>query len=137
MKYCSSATYNVLSENQVMGSRGLRPDLVLRKGPKINIVDATVVFENRMMAFLAAAEEKRTKYEELRLEMAAQHVAEVAVVPFIIGSLGAWDPDNNSFLRLICSRSYGKLLQKLCVSETIKFTRDIYIEHITGVRQTE
>jgi hypothetical protein len=116
-----------------MGSRGLRPDLVLRKGPKIYIVD----FENRMTAFQAAAEEKRTKYEELRSEMAAQHVAEVAVVPFINGSLGAWDPDNDSFLRLICSRSYGKLFQKLCVSETIKFTRDIYIEHITGIRQTE
>ncbi|XP_025412431.1 uncharacterized protein T26G10.4-like [Sipha flava] len=137
IKKAAVRKFEVLSENQVIGSRGLRLDLVLRKGPKIYIIDATIVFENRLPAFQAAAEDKKTKYEELRSEIAAQHLAEVTVVPFIVGSLGAWDPDNDSFLRLLCSRSYGKLLQKLCVSETIKFTRSIYIEHITGVRQSD
>jgi hypothetical protein len=59
--------------------------------PKIYIVDATVVFENRMAAFQSAAAEKKAKYEELRLEMAAQHVVEVAVVPFIVESPGSME----------------------------------------------
>lgn len=135
IKVASALRFDLLSENQVIGTQGLRPDLVLRRGNKIFIVDVTIPFDNRMAAFEAAAVEKRTKYEELRSELAASHNAEVVVVPFIVGALGSWDPVNDPFLRSLCSRSYAALFRKLCVSDVIGFSRDIYIEHITGTRQ--
>lgn len=59
---------------------------------------------------------------------------EVTVVPFIVGSLGSWDPRNEVFTKRICSHSYATLIRKLCVSDVIGYTRDIYTEHIGGVR---
>ncbi|GIY82495.1 hypothetical protein CEXT_352181 [Caerostris extrusa] len=38
-------------------------------------------------------------------------------------------------MRKFCSKSYLNLFRKLCVSDTIKWSRDIYIEHLTGHRQ--
>jgi hypothetical protein len=35
----------------------------------------------------------------------------------------------------MCSRKYLKLLKKLYVSDVIRYSRDIYYEHITGVRE--
>jgi len=69
-----------------------------------------------------------SKYEELRKEIAAD------VPPFIVGSLGSWDPANDALVRKLCSRSYAKLMRKLCVSDVISLSLDIYMEHIIGVR---
>jgi len=135
IKTAASTRFEVLSENQVLGKQGLRPDLVLKKGPNIYIMDVTVPFDNRLAAFKVAAVEKRDKYEELRAELAGLHECEAAVVPFVVGALGSWDPANDSFMRVFCSRSYAALMRKLCVSDTISASRDIYIEHLSGVRQ--
>lgn len=35
IKKAASTRFEVLSENQVLGNQGLRPDLVLKKGPNI------------------------------------------------------------------------------------------------------
>ncbi|GBN19286.1 hypothetical protein AVEN_269400-1 [Araneus ventricosus] len=59
----------------------------------------------------------------------------VEIIPFVMGSCGTWDPQNDSFMRNLCSRSYLKLFQKLCVSDTLRWSRDLFIEHVTGVRQ--
>jgi hypothetical protein len=40
IKKAAVRKFEVLSENQVMGSRSMRLDLDFRKGPKIYIVDA-------------------------------------------------------------------------------------------------
>ncbi|KAF0713258.1 Reverse transcriptase domain-containing protein, partial [Aphis craccivora] len=135
IKKAASTKFEVLSENQALGDQGLRPDLVLKKGPNIYVVDVTVPFDNRMEAFKAAAAIKNEKYEQLRVDLAAQHRCDAVVVPFIVGALGSWDPANDGFMRVLCSRSYANLMRKLCVSETISITRDIYIEHLSGVRQ--
>ncbi|KAF8797270.1 hypothetical protein HNY73_001555 [Argiope bruennichi] len=44
-------------------------------------------------------------------------------------------PNNDRLMKKFCSRSYLNLFRKLCVSYTIRWSRDIYIEHITGHRQ--
>ncbi|XP_060845386.1 uncharacterized protein LOC132924968 [Rhopalosiphum padi] len=136
IKKAASTKFEVLSENQALGNQGLRPDLVLKKGPNIYVVDVTVPFDNRLAAFEVAAAEKRAKYEGVRAELAARYKCDATVVPFIVGALGSWDPANDAFMRALCSRSYGTLMRKLCVSDTISSTRNIYIEHLTGVRQT-
>jgi len=98
-------------------------------------VDVTVPFDNRLAALEAAAETKRSKYEQLRADLAVQHGCEAVVVPFIVGALGSWFPANDSFMRVLCSRSYAALMRKLCVNDSIAASRDIYIEHLSGVRQ--
>ena len=123
-----------MSENQAIGTQRLGPDLVLRKGTTTLIIDATLPFDNRIKVFEEAATEKRTKYEGLKKEIANDHPGEVTVFPFIVGSLGSWDPANDVLVKLLCSTSYAKLLRKLCVSEVLGYSRDIFTEHISGVR---
>jgi len=135
VKKAASTIFEVLSENQVLGNQSLRLDLVLKKGPNIYIVDVTIPFDNRLEAFKAAANEKRVKYEQLRAEMADSYNCTAVVIPFVVGALGSWDPGNDPFMKLLCSRSYATLMRKLCVSNTIAASRDIYIEHLSKVRQ--
>ncbi|KAF0711758.1 Retrovirus-related Pol polyprotein from type-2 retrotransposable element R2DM, partial [Aphis craccivora] len=135
IKKVASTKFEVLSENQALGNQGLRPDLVLKKGPNIYVVDVTVPFVNRLEAFKAAAAVKTEKYEQLRVDLAAQHRCDAIVVPFIVGALGSWDSTNDEFMRALSSRCYATLMRKLCVSDTVSITRDIYIEHLSGVRQ--
>ncbi|CAI6359588.1 unnamed protein product [Macrosiphum euphorbiae] len=134
LKKAADGKFEVVSENQAIGAQRLRPDLILRRGTTTLIIDTTVPFVNRMKAFEEAADEKRAKYEELRKEIAAEHPGEVTVFPFIVGSLGSWDPANDVLVRQLCSRAYAKLMRKLCVSKVIGYTRDVYTEHISGVR---
>jgi len=132
----------VISENQAIGTadagRGrLRPDLVLKRKSdgKTFIVDVTIPFDNRLEAFRVAADLRRTRYANLAVELSGDQPAEV--VPFVVGALGAWDPGNDEFLAKLCSRSYASKMRRLCVSEVISFSRDIYIEHLTGTRQRQ
>ncbi|CAI6358612.1 unnamed protein product [Macrosiphum euphorbiae] len=89
IKKAASTKFEVLSENQVLGNHCLRPDLVLKNGPNIFVVDVSVPFDNRLAAFETAAAEKKGKYEQLRAELAALHGCEATVVPFIVGALGS------------------------------------------------
>jgi len=117
-----------VAENRVVGSGNLRPDMVLRRKSdgKTYIVDVTIPFDNRMAAFKAVAEEKATKYGDLAKEMPREQPAEV--VPFNVGALRAWDSANDSFMTKLCSRSYATQIRKLCVSDVIAFSREIYVE---------
>ena len=133
VRKAASKRYTVLSENEAVNGN-LRPDLVLVKNNNAIIIDVTVPFENRMDAFCEAREGKKQKYENLAHALRTKY-AEVKVDAFVVGSLGAWDPDNDILMKKLCSRSYLKLFKKLCVSDTIKYSRDIYVEHVTGVRQ--
>jgi len=51
----NASSFGILFKNQVCGSNGLRPDLVIRKNNKITIIDVTIPFDNRMAAFISAA----------------------------------------------------------------------------------
>ena len=51
----------------------------------------------------------------------------------IVGSLGSWHPANDAVLKILhIGRNYSKIMRKLIVSNTIRWSRDIYVEHITG-----
>ncbi|GFY73421.1 retrovirus-related Pol polyprotein from type-1 retrotransposable element R2 [Trichonephila inaurata madagascariensis] len=58
----------------------------------------------------------------------------VYIVPIVVGSLGAWDPENDVFLRKVATNRYLAVLRKLCVSDCIRWSRDIYIQHLTGAK---
>ncbi|GIY32323.1 retrovirus-related Pol polyprotein from type-1 retrotransposable element R2 [Caerostris darwini] len=122
----------ILSLNQNVCETTLRPDITARMGNTVFIVDVTCPFEGNDTAFSAAYESKVSKYEPLIPLYQAQGLTAVIV---IVGALGSWCPWNDKFLKKFCSNSYISLFRKLCVSDNIKWSRDIYTEHITGHRQ--
>ncbi|GIX97059.1 uncharacterized protein CEXT_488631 [Caerostris extrusa] len=124
----------VLGENQDISGSGLRPDLFLKHKQDYYLVDVTVPFENRCAALHAAHQRKVDKYQPV-LEVLKNQGIKATVIPFVVGALGTWNPPNDAFMRKFCSKSYLNLFRKLCVSDTIKWSRDIYIEHLTGHRQ--
>ncbi|GFY40356.1 uncharacterized protein TNIN_91281 [Trichonephila inaurata madagascariensis] len=87
----------ILSENQVVGNNRLRPDLVAQIDKNIYIIDVTIPFENRRQAFSQARERKVFKYLELLPYFSSLGFQQVHIVPIIVGSLGAWDPENDIF----------------------------------------
>ncbi|XP_064462298.1 uncharacterized protein LOC135372756 [Ornithodoros turicata] len=132
VKRASQNKYNVISENQVVGNTGLRPDLVVSRGEEAIVYDVTIVFDNRPEALQAARRNKEEKYLPVK-ESLQRRYHRVHIEAVVIGSLGSWDPANDRGLKRLCSREYLKLMKKLCVSEVISSTRDIYSTHITGV----
>ena len=55
----------------------------------------------------------------------------VHVDAFIIGSLRASDPVNEPILKALrISQQYAVLMRPLMVSETIAFSRDIYVDYV-------
>uniref|UniRef100_A0A914WV51 Reverse transcriptase domain-containing protein n=1 Tax=Plectus sambesii TaxID=2011161 RepID=A0A914WV51_9BILA len=129
---------SVLINQQLPGYDGReRPDIIVLDDAKKTafIADVTVAFENRQAAFSMARAEKHRKYEAL-----AQHLRnqgyETAVDAFVIGSLGGYDPANAPTLnQLGIGHRYSILMKRLMVSDTIRWSRDIYVEHVCGQRQ--
>jgi len=137
LRTAAGKKFEIIAENRAIGAGRLRPDLVLKRlsDGKIFIIDVSIPFDNRLTAFKAARDERTQRYEGLVAELGGNGPNKAEVVPFIVGALGSWDPTNDAFLTKVCSRSYAKKMRKICVSETISFSRDIYIEHLTGTRQ--
>ncbi|KAL4134993.1 hypothetical protein QTP88_006668 [Uroleucon formosanum] len=108
LKKAAAGRFEIVSENQAIGTQRLRPDLVIRRGTATLIIDATVPFNNRRKAFEEAAQIKKDKYDDLRKELAADHPGEVTVYPFIVGSLGSWEPANDfNFVCTTCKSLYS------------------------------
>jgi hypothetical protein len=115
----------------------LRPDFVaVNEACKtVTIIDVTIPFENRYAAFQDARQEKKRKYAPLAEHYSRQGYS-VFLDAFIVGALGGWDPANEGIIsHLKLGHNYCRLMRKLMVSDTIRWSRDIYIEHLTGVRQ--
>ncbi|XP_025262540.1 uncharacterized protein LOC112637315 [Camponotus floridanus] len=115
----------------------LRPDLVVRHEPSkcVVICDVAVPFENRWESFEEARARKVAKYSSLA-EALQREGYRVVVTAFVVGSLGSWDPANEAVLRVLhIGSAYASLLRRLVVSDSIRWSRDIYVEHVSGVRQ--
>ena len=115
----------------------LRPDIVVRddSNRRITIVDVCVPFENRIAAIDAARQDKIAKYQPLADQLSGKGYR-VTVEAFTIGSLGAWDHRNERVMRLLnISPHYAALMRRLRISDTVRWSRDIYVEHVSGERQ--
>ncbi|XP_049948296.1 uncharacterized protein T26G10.4-like [Schistocerca serialis cubense] len=134
----NTAVPDIRINQAVIGdSSGLRPDLVItdEAAKTVTIVDVTIPFENRRIALDNARQLKRIKYGDVARGLAARGYS-VTVDALVVGSLGAWDHRNDAVLRhLGIASRYCQLMRRLMVSDTIKWSRDIYVEHITGHRQ--
>uniref|UniRef100_A0A7E4VI97 Reverse transcriptase domain-containing protein n=1 Tax=Panagrellus redivivus TaxID=6233 RepID=A0A7E4VI97_PANRE len=115
----------------------LRPDIVLINDTSklLTIIDVTIPFENGPDAFKKAREAKKEKYKDIEthFKKAGYKTFNDA---FIIGSLGAYDPANEACIRRLgIPHKYAVLMKRLMVSDVIKWSRDLYVEHVTGIRQ--
>ncbi|GFY41054.1 retrovirus-related Pol polyprotein from type-1 retrotransposable element R2 [Trichonephila inaurata madagascariensis] len=100
----------ILSENQVVDD-DLLPDLVAEIDGNIVIIDITIPFENRRGAFAEARQRKITKYPPIVDFFKTAHNRDAIVVLIVVGSLGSWDPENDS-----CSESQLHLTSAFCVN---------------------
>ncbi|KAG8239341.1 hypothetical protein J437_LFUL019121 [Ladona fulva] len=106
-------------------------------GSSARIIDVTVAFENTREALDEARRRKEVKYAALAKHFEDQgfHSSGEAIV---IGSLGTWDPRNDVVLRgLGISRRIAESMKRLVVSHSIRWSRDIYVEYVSGHRQYE
>jgi hypothetical protein len=52
---------------------------------------------------------------------------------FIVGALGEWDPANEVVIRYLrLGYQYCKMMRRQMVSDAVRWSRDIYIEHVIG-----
>ncbi|KAL7303841.1 hypothetical protein TKK_0003965 [Trichogramma kaykai] len=115
----------------------LRPDLVVRDEvrKKIVIVDVAVPFENRGVALEEVRSEKLAKYRGLAACLERQGYA-VKLMPFLVGALGGWDAGNELVIRLLgINRRYAVMMRRMMISDTIRWSRNVYVEHVSGARQ--
>ncbi|XP_046687909.1 uncharacterized protein LOC124373594 [Homalodisca vitripennis] len=114
-----------------------RPDVVMIDAHNkiVKIVDIAVPYEDGWRAIEAARERKLDAYGPLARMLTAGGYR-TSVDAFVIGSLGAWDSANwGTLARLGVHRRYGTSLSRRCVSEAIRWSRDIYVTHVSGVQQ--
>ncbi|XP_034245769.1 uncharacterized protein LOC117647903 [Thrips palmi] len=123
-------------ERTVVGSgSNLKPDIVVRDTVHnvATIIDVACPFENRRTALATTREHKINKYKALETYLEGQGFT-VILDAVVVGALGSWDPRNQRALAALGVKETNTLKQKI-VSDVIKWSRDIYVEHVSGVRQ--
>ncbi|XP_023219816.1 uncharacterized protein LOC111621798 [Centruroides sculpturatus] len=123
----------ILVNQQVPGfDDRCRLDLVIinDSAKTATIVDVSIPFENGQEAFNIARQTKIDKYRPLTNYFRSQGLDTVCDA-FILGSLGGYDHHNTSILqRLGISRKYSSTMARLMVSDTIRWSREIYHHHL-------
>ena len=132
---------NITVDQTVDGAHGevasLRPDIVARDEEKTNIkiIDVAIPFQSRWEAFQSVRQEKVQKYWLLAEQLEDQGYT-VDLDAFIVGSLGGWDHNNERVISsLKNSHYYAVLMRKLMTTDKIRWSRDIYVQHLSGIWQ--
>ncbi|KAK3918817.1 Retrovirus-related Pol polyprotein from type-1 retrotransposable element R2 [Frankliniella fusca] len=72
----------------------------------------------------------------MNYEALQQQGFETVVDAVVVGSLGSWDPSNESSMALLgIPEKRRKTVKKLIISDVIRWSRDIYVEHVSRARQ--
>ncbi|KAK3908776.1 hypothetical protein KUF71_003418 [Frankliniella fusca] len=131
-------TRNLRIENTIPGVNSRdKPDLVIiDNSSKIAvIIDVACPFDNRYTAMEEKRLEKVQKYLPLATALNDQGF-DTVVDAVVVGSLGSWDPANESAMALLgIPEKRRKAVKKLIVSDVIRWSRNIYVEHVSGSRQ--
>ena len=117
----------------------LRPDITIidKKHKEVVMVDITCPYENYPAAFERARQEKIDKYQNIKREFEDQGY-NVFLDAFIVGSLGGYDPNNYKCLAALnIPKRYSILMKKLMVSDVIKYSREIYMNHVCKKRKDQ
>jgi len=107
--------------------------LLIIEGTKVYVVDVTIPFEKGEDVLKQAGKRKQLRYVYQKAALKRGRIRSATMDAFIIGALGAWDPDNEQILKLVTSTFDRTLFRRLCVSNCIKWSRDIFQKHVEGV----
>ena len=112
-----------------------RPDIVVRDGNKVHIIDITCPFEGDDNSPSNAAQRKVDKYNYLIEHFANENKVAKVSGP-AAGALGARHDGNERVLdEPLISKYYRTLFRKLCCTDAIRVSRNTYVEHPSGVPQ--
>uniref|UniRef100_A0A914Q4W9 Reverse transcriptase domain-containing protein n=1 Tax=Panagrolaimus davidi TaxID=227884 RepID=A0A914Q4W9_9BILA len=118
-------------------SSTLRPDITIldKKKKEAIIIDVTIPYENLPKSFVNARDRKYEKYSEIKKEL--QDLGyNVFLDAFIVGSLGGYDPENYKCLKTLdIPKNYSILMKKLMVTDVIRWSREIYMNHVCQKRK--
>jgi hypothetical protein len=108
----------------------VRPDIVITNNNHVTIIDVCCPFENGPEAMEEAVARKEVKYNHLKTFFEAQGKS-CNVFGFALGALGTWFPGNEQVLTALnMTPRYKNLFRKLCCSDTIQGSTDIYRQHL-------
>ena len=101
----------------------------------VTVIDVTCPFENSESALASPDYTKVMKYRIVKSHFESLG-KKCTVFGFVIGSLGTWHPNNEAVLRsLRMSRKYKSLFRKLCCSDVIRGSAEIYYKHMNNVAE--
>ena len=108
----------------------LRPDIVVQEDNRVLIIDVTCPFDNDTDALSEASQAKVHKYQPLTEFVESQGKSR-EVFSFVVGALGSWYKQNEVLLKKLgMTRRYKSLLRKLCCSDAIQGSNNIYRLHL-------
>ena len=108
----------------------VRPDIIIEDNDHVSIIDVCCPFHNGEEALEEAAACKEVKYEHLKNHLEAQGKT-CSVYGFAVGALGSWHPGNKRVLAALgMTNRYKNLFRKLCVTDVIQGSSDIYRKHL-------
>ena len=108
----------------------VRSDIVITNENHVTIIDVCCPFENGPEAMEEAVARKEVKYNHLKTFFEAQGKS-CNVFGFAVGALGTWFPGNEQVLTALnMTPRYKNLFRKLCCSDTIQGSTDIYRQHL-------
>ena len=121
----------ITTDQQVRAANSrLRPDIIVEEDNKVLIIDVCCPFDSNAEALRDAEQRKLNKYEGLKQFFVGQG-KQCEVFGFVIGALGSWHPANENVLRhLGMSKRYRSLFRKLCCTDAIQGSTNIYREHL-------
>ena len=110
---------------------GSRLDIVIVSDEEV-IIDVTCPFENDGDALSVAELSKVNKYNHIKEHYSSQGL-NCSLFGFVVGSLGAWHLINEAVLnKLGMTRSYKSLFRKLCCTDVIQGSADVYYKHMSN-----
>ena len=134
---CVDRLSNAIRSGEVITDRtvadtnsNLRPDIIIKQDNRISIIDVCCPFDNNHEALSDAENRKLNKYDHLKHHFISKGL-NCEVFGFVIGALGSWYPKNEAVLRnLGMTRSYKSLFRKLCCTDVIQGSTNIYRKHL-------
>ena len=112
------------------GGSPVRPDIVIENNSHVTIIDVCCPFENGPEALQEAVARKEVKYDHLKTFFESQGKS-CNIFGFAAGALGAWFPGNERVLTALnMTPRYKNHFRKLCCSDVIQGSTDIYRQHL-------
>ncbi|CAB4023934.1 Hypothetical predicted protein [Paramuricea clavata] len=128
----NAVCHGSISTNQTVRDSGspVHPDIVIQNNNHVTIIDVCCPFENGEEALEEAVARKELKYLHLKSHFEVQNKS-CEVFGFAIGAHGTWHPGNERVLSALgMSPRYKNLFRKLCCTDVIQGSTDIYRQHL-------